>query len=168
MIGFKSLLGNYSFKNIFLWVVLLLMQSCSSSELEKKLSNSFDTPVAPNVTSTPQLKPKGNEPSLVSGKAKEVQKKEGLQGYNPKEKEIVQTNKIIFNSVRAKKTQKKNILAPFKPAPYRIIIKLSGANPSAPAETVTSALRDAGIIFEVEKIERFEEKSLLDPRSDKR
>ena len=44
---------------------------------------------------------------------------------------------------------------------YRIILKLSGANPSAPAETVTAALRKAGIEFEVEKIERFDEKILL-------
>ena len=42
----------------------------------------------------------------------------------------------------------------FTPRPYRITIKLSGANPSAPAETVTNALRKAGVKFEVERIER--------------
>ena len=39
---------------------------------------------------------------------------------------------------------------------YRIIIKILQTNPSAPAENVTSLLRDAGVIFEVEKIERLE------------
>ncbi|MFQ6537558.1 MULTISPECIES: hypothetical protein [Aphanothece] len=40
------------------------------------------------------------------------------------------------------------------PAPYRITIKLSGADPAAPAEAVTQALRAAGVPFEVEMIER--------------
>jgi len=56
----------------------------------------------------------------------------------------------------------------FKPQPYRIILRLSGANPSAPAETVTEALIKAGVEFEVEKIERFNEKKLLKDSSLKR
>jgi hypothetical protein len=40
------------------------------------------------------------------------------------------------------------------PAPYRITIKLVGADPAAPAEAVTEALRAAGVPFEVEMIER--------------
>ena len=41
----------------------------------------------------------------------------------------------------------------FVPQPYRITIKLSAANPSAPAEKVTKALRLAGVKFEVEMIQ---------------
>lgn len=40
------------------------------------------------------------------------------------------------------------------PAPYRITLRLPGADPSAPAELVTEALRAAGVSFEVEMIER--------------
>lgn len=40
------------------------------------------------------------------------------------------------------------------PVPYRVTIKLPTADPSAPAEAVTEALRAAGIRFEVETIER--------------
>jgi hypothetical protein len=40
------------------------------------------------------------------------------------------------------------------PAPYRITLRLPGADPSAPAEAVTEALRAAGLSFEVEMIER--------------
>lgn len=40
------------------------------------------------------------------------------------------------------------------PAPYRVTIKLPSADPSAPAEVVTRALRAAGVSFEVETIER--------------
>ena len=48
---------------------------------------------------------------------------------------------------------------PFTPQPYRVTIKLSAANPSAPAETVTKALRLAGVEFEVEMIELIETQS---------
>ena len=61
------------------------------------------------------------------------------------------SEKIIANkdrlSQKSSKLVKKTI---FNPQPYRIIIRLSGANPAAPAETVTEALRKAGVQFEVE------------------
>jgi len=41
-----------------------------------------------------------------------------------------------------------------RPAPYRVTIRLPQADPSAPAEVVTKALRAAGVPFEVETIER--------------
>jgi hypothetical protein len=41
-----------------------------------------------------------------------------------------------------------------RPAPYRVTIRLSEADPAAPAEVVTQALRAAGVAFEVETIER--------------
>ena len=70
------------------------------------------------------------------------------------------------NEVRlSQKSIKKKI---FNPQPYRIILRLSGANPSAPAETVTRALRKAGVEFEVEKIERFDENNLSKGTSLKR
>jgi len=40
------------------------------------------------------------------------------------------------------------------PFPYRVTLRLPRADPSAPAEAVTRALRAAGIPFEVETIER--------------
>jgi hypothetical protein len=45
-------------------------------------------------------------------------------------------------------------VAPATPAPYRVTIKLPAADPSSPAEVVTDALRQAGVAFEVETIER--------------
>ena len=71
-----------------------------------------------------------------------------------KDKPISSKDKINRKSI---KPTKKII---FNPQPYRIILKLSGANPSAPAETVTKALIKAGVQFEVEKIERFDEERL--------
>ncbi len=43
---------------------------------------------------------------------------------------------------------------PSSPFPYRVTLRLPRADPSAPAEAVTRALRAAGIPFEVETIER--------------
>ena len=60
---------------------------------------------------------------------------------------------IIKNPTSIKNKQKVNNSsarkkALFSPWPYRIIIRLSETNPSAPGETVTSVLRDAGVKFE--------------------
>lgn len=44
--------------------------------------------------------------------------------------------------------------SPSTPFPYRVTLRLPRADPSAPAEAVTRALRAAGIPFEVETIER--------------
>jgi hypothetical protein len=44
--------------------------------------------------------------------------------------------------------------APANPSPYRVTIRLPQADPSAPAEVVTEALRAAGVPFAVETIER--------------
>lgn len=46
------------------------------------------------------------------------------------------------------------VSAPAAPAPYRVTILLPQADPAAPAEVVTRALRAAGVPFEVETIQR--------------
>lgn len=43
---------------------------------------------------------------------------------------------------------------PAAPVPYRVTLRLPQADPAAPAEVVTEALRGAGVPFEVETIER--------------
>ena len=59
---------------------------------------------------------------------------------------------------------------PLNPTPYRLLLRLPAADPAAPAEAVTQALRAAGILFEVETIERLPDQpanpapsALLDP-----
>ena len=54
-------------------------------------------------------------------------------------------------------------VAPSAPAPYRVTIKLPAADPSSPAEAVTDALRQAGVAFEVETIERVPAAAPADP-----
>tara|TARA_Y100001968_G_scaffold89586_1_gene80612 strand:- start:88 stop:516 length:429 start_codon:yes stop_codon:yes gene_type:complete len=141
------------FIRLLLIAIIIPLQSCSNTLIGEKLENSFD------ITEKPKILGNTNK---VNAQNKINEKKENVQGNITKNNSI--SNKYSF-SQKSTKSIKKVI---FKPQPYRIILKLSGADPSAPAETVTNALRKAGVQFEVEKIERFDEKSLLNESSLKR
>lgn len=56
-------------------------------------------------------------------------------------------------------------LPPLNPTPYRLLLRLPAADPAAPAEAVTQALRAAGIMFEVETIERLPKPGAPGPSS---
>ena len=151
------------FIRLFLIVTLIPLQSCSKTLIGEKLENSFDSIENPTISGkTAKVK--------VQNKLKKIKSREN--DYE-EENNNVQVNSTKNNSISNKdksrqksaKSKKKVI---FNPQPYRIILKLSGANPSAPAETVTNALRKAGVEFEVEKIERFDDKILLKDSSFKR
>ena len=133
------------------------------------LSNSFDYPEGIKIEKE------------IRENGKNLKNNKESQKIIKKEKEVIQSSskaKVIKIGSRSEKSEKELEIklnrsnqfsqnkfkrSRFKPKPYRIIIKLSGTNPSAPAEIVTEALRQAGIEFEVEKIERFEIRS--DPKT---
>ena len=148
------------FIKFFLIIVALIpLQSCSNTLIGEKLENSFEIIENPIIS-------KNTSKVKVQNKPNEIQKIKSSKKDEKKDSENFQENIVKNNSMSNKERlsqkliiSKKKII--FKPKPYRIILKLSGANPSAPAETVTAALRKAGIEFEVEKIERFDEKNLL-------
>ena len=136
---------------LFLIATLLPLQSCTNTLIGEKLENSFDsTDNSEKLVKTNTNPQKLDQKSKINPKIqKDLKENENNFGTLIKEDSIsnsVRVNKKITKSI------KKTI---FNPQPYRIILKLSGANPSAPAETVTEALRKAGVQFEVEKIERF-------------
>jgi len=113
------------------------------------------------------------KPNIKAQKPNEKTKIKPIVKDDKKENKNSFANLVKENSISTKdrfsqksiKSKKKTI---FNPQPYRIILRLSGANPSAPAETVTEALRTAGVQFEVEKIERFDEEDLSKDSSFKR
>ena len=147
------------FIKFFLIVALIPLQACSNTLIGEKLENSFEIIENPIIS-------KNTSKVKVQNKPNEIQKIKSSKKDEKKDSENFQENIIKNNSMSNKERlsqkliiSKKKII--FKPQPYRIILKLSGANPSAPAETVTAALRKAGIEFEVEKIERFDQKNLL-------
>ena len=154
------------FIRLFLLASLLPLQSCSNTIIGEKLENSFD------INDNPQIS-KINTKIKVKSKLNEIKKIRSNNNNNDEENVDVQLDFTKNNSISNKdrfsqastKSMKKVI---YKPQPYRIILKLSGANPSAPAETVTEALIKAGVEFEVEKIERLDEKKLFKDSSSKR
>ena len=147
-------------------VTLFSLQSCSNTPIGEKLGNSFDTTESPKTaekaTKNKELNKLKGIKKIKSNKNDEDKENTNIKGKMIKENLI--SNKDRFNQ-KSTKSIKKVI---FNPQPYRIILKLSGTNPSAPAETVTNALIKAGVQFEVEKIERFEEEKLLKDSSLKR
>ena len=148
----------------FLIATLFALQSCSNTQIGDKLESSFDiveNPKTSEKTNNKQQKPK--EKTKIKSILKD-DKKENKNAFANivKENSISNKDRLSKTSIKSKK---KTI---FNPQPYRIILRLSGANPSAPAETVTEALRTAGVQFEVEKIERFDEEDLSKDSSFKR
>ena len=152
------------FIRLFLIVILIPLQSCSNTVIGEKLESSFDTPQNPRASGDINIKSKKqNEMPKITSRIK-VEKKKNEKDLG----KIIKENSISNKERLSQKSSKlvKNTI--FTPQPYRIILRLSGANPSAPAETVTKALRKAGVQFEVEKIERFDNGELSKDRSLKR
>ena len=148
----------------FLIVTLLPLQSCSNTLIGEKLENSFDIIGTPKTLEKANNKQqKLNEKIKIKSRTKD-DKKENESDFANINKENLISNKDRL-SQKSTKSKKRTI---FNPQPYRIILRLSGANPSAPAETVTEALRKAGVQFEVEKIERFDDESFSKNTSLKR
>ena len=152
------------FIRLFLIIIIIPLQSCSNTLIGEKLENSFDSIENPLSSAKTTNEPKKqNEIQKIKSRIKD-DKKENENDFGNIIKENVTSNEDRL-SQKSIKSPKKII---FNPQPYRIILRLSGANPSAPAETVTKALRKAGVQFEVEKIERFDENNLSEDTSLKR
>ncbi len=152
------------FISSFLIVTFFSLQSCSNTQVGDKLENSFDIIEDSKTSQKTNNKPqKLNELKKIKSRIKD-DKKENENDFGNIIKENSISNKDRL-SQKSTKSIKKTI---FNPQPYRIILRLSGANPSAPAETVTEALRKADVQFEVEKIERFDEENFSKNTSLKR
>ena len=114
-------------------VVLLLaagVSGCSGTPFGDQLSRSFSQP--PATPAAPAAKPAAATPAA----------KPAAQAETPKSEPTKPVAKQVPPA------------PPLTPAPYRVTIKLPAADPSSPAEAVTDALRQAGVAFEVETIER--------------
>ena len=151
---------------LLLIVVLLPLQSCSNTLIGQKLENSFDTTEdSIELEKTTKAKDKNKLKGIEKIKLTKIdsdRQTKNIKGNTTKENLISNKDRFSKKSTKSIKT------VIFNPQPYRIILKLSATNPSAPAETVTKALIKAGVQFEVEKIERVEEENLLKDSSLKR
>ena len=151
---------------LFLIATFIPLQSCSNTLIGEKLENSFDIIEAPVILeSTSKVKVDNKQKKIKNIKLRKSDLEEENKNIPVKITKSNSTSNKERSLQKSTKSIKKLI---FNPQPYRIILKLSGANPSAPAETVTEALRKAGVDFEVEKIELIDETKLLKDSSFKR
>ncbi len=155
---------------------LVLLQACAGTPVAERLERSFAAPQSEmssssGISSPPtEISPAAVAPeSSVAGDAPEEKaatKKDATKKDTTKEDS---TKKDITKDVTPKKDSAPTSPAISKPStspvsevsaeeaePYRITIRLSGADPSAPAEAVTRALRNADVRFAVERIERIQ------------
>ena len=122
----------------------LLLVGCSITPLGQQLGASFDAPPPAEPTPAAKLEPAIKPVPPQQPKAEEPQAKpepaaEATPAPEPEPK-----------------AEPEQTAEPRDPQPYRVILRLPSADPSAPAEAVTKALRAAGLPFEVETIERLQ------------
>ena len=154
--------------------LLLALQACSGTTFGQKLADSFDSPATPAAAQGPArskvekepdtaFKEPGNaEDQSVKEKEPEAKTKAEAKAEPESEPEAEATkpaqqqasNQDLTTVQPAQKESAPVRPLPADPRPYRITIRLAAANPAAPAESVTDALRSAGIGFEVETIEK--------------
>ena len=149
--------------------LLMLLQACDGTPFGQRLSESFDSQAGDVSPAGTQADP---DTSVVADKGKQQAKvnendkptasvSKDANATESDESERQSDRKSDRKSDREQSPAQavatdspKPRSAPERTLPYRIMIRLSAADPAAPAEGVTEALRRAGIGFEVETIEK--------------
>ncbi len=147
-----NLFKEVSIKNwllIFAEIILFsFLQSCAGTNFGKRLTNSFDIPLQDSDSLNNMGNRKIDKDNQLDNKGNNQLVKKDVE---------LKSNNISYSSNEIKKVESSyKDSKSFKLKPYRIIIRLYEVDPSAPAQIVTSALRDAGVRFEVERIEKFD------------
>ena len=124
---------------------VLLLGGCSGTPFGDQLSRSFSSPPGAGAPAGQATATK-SDPALAPDAAKKADL--------AKVSDPAKLAKVAAPTAKAPEAQPLPAPATLAPAPYRVTIKLPAADPSAPAEVVTKALRAAGVSFEVETIER--------------
>ena len=129
------------------WLLpLALLQACAGSPVAEELQRSFESP---ERTATEAEAPIPEQPQVVDptpiDRSQEVEVEQEAATKSDIDTDT-DTDGIDVQQPISKSLQ--------PPAPYRITIRLAGADPAAPAEAVTRALRQSEVVFSVERIER--------------
>ena len=161
---------------LWLGLPLVLVQGCAGSPVGEQLERSFDSPSTPVSESEeagekpesvavpkPSIKPVLSTDAVAGPKA-DVPKADvpKVDGPEVDDAEVTES-KPADPPVKTSLSVEDNASTPESagtseqaPQPYRITIRLSAADPAAPAEAVTRALRGSDVRFAVERIERIE------------
>ncbi|MFN9660628.1 MAG: hypothetical protein ACK6BC_09700 [Cyanobacteriota bacterium] len=155
------------------WLPLaLLLSSCSGTPWGERLSESFPPPEEP-VPAPPR--PVSESPKKASPDPSPPVRETQAPGLKPSG--VAPPSPVAASGASALR----GVPSPPPPAPtpplspspslpfpYRVTLRLPRADPSAPAEAVTRALRAAGIPFEVETIERVQGGATASPAAEGR
>ena len=131
------------------WLLpLALLQACAGSPVAEELQRSFESPErtvtgaeATILEQPPVVDPTPIDRSQVVEVDEEAATKPDTDTDTDADVDGIDVQQPISKSLQP-------------PAPYRITIRLAGADPAAPAEAVTRALRQSEVVFSVERIER--------------
>jgi len=152
------------------FLILMILQSCSGGRIGNFLELSFKNIEEEkskmnenNINSEKVITDKNfkdsNKPSISktnSDFSNSTNKINLKIEQNLKSEEInKRQNKVINKNII--KDQNKKIKSNYDLQSYRVIIILKSVDPSAPLQNFSNVLKNANIIFEIEKIERFQE-----------
>ena len=145
---------------------LVLLQACAGTPVAERLERSFAAPQSEMSSSgsisspPPETSPaEAASESSVAGDApdeKAATKKDITKKDTTKEDTSQKDSAPIPPAISEPSNPPVSVVSAEEAEPYRITIRLSGADPSAPAEAVTRALRNADVRFAVERIERIQ------------
>ena len=152
------------------WLVtLVLLQGCAGTPLAERLERSFgsvDTVVETQSARSDDTTPTGSkikDSARPAAEGSDLNNPDGVLEKGtatttaPETSFALETSAPPPSSKSPSNKTKPNSSASNQPQePYRITIRLSGADPAAPAEAVTRVLRNADVRFAVERIERIQ------------
>ena len=161
------------FKLFNYFLILFLLQSCSGGRVGNFLELSFKNikedefkSIENNLKSekalinNKNLKDSNKPVSIESNKDfPKPSNKINTQKQNLKSDEINNKKKKVIKQNIIKDKNKK-IKTNYEPQSYRVVIILKGVDPTDPSQKFSNVLKNANIIFEIEKIERFQENDL--------
>ena len=132
-----------------LWLLPVgLLQACAGTPVAEQLERSFAVPEARPAQAAAPVPVVKTSPTVVSPTA---------EGLSTPAAEPVSLPEATDAAEPVPQPKPRTVSSQRLPqAPYRITIRLAGADPAAPAEAVTRALREADVGFAVERIERVE------------
>ena len=132
-----------------LWLLPVgLLQACAGTPVAEQLERSFAVPEDRPVQLTTPVPAVKTSPTVASPTADPPSAPAAEPVFRPEAENAPEA--VPQPKPRTVSSQR------LPQAPYRITIRLAGADPAAPAEAVTRALREADVGFAVERIERVE------------
>ena len=155
-------------------LIFLLLQSCSGGRIgnflelsfrnieeEELISNQNNSKSEKVIINKNNFKD-FNKPVLSKTKedfSKSANKNNIQSNQNFKNDEIINSSKNVIkkNIIQEKNKKIKNN---YDPQSYRVIIILKSVDPTAPSQKFSNVLKNSNILFEIEKIERFQENDL--------